>query len=94
MKLKIVMLLFLVVMLTIGGAAYAFANDFNVVWWTVDGGGGTSRGGDYEISGTIGQPDVSELMSGGDYTVVGGFWDGALAPPSLNLVYFPLVVRY
>jgi hypothetical protein len=59
----------------------------------VDGGGGTSQGGDYAISGTIGQPDTSPLMSGGEYTVVGGFWGGAMTPPGPNLVYLPLVMR-
>ena len=42
-------------------------------WWTVDGGGGTSTGGVYAVSGTLGQPDAG-LMSGGNFTLVGGFW--------------------
>jgi len=42
--------------------------------WTVDGGGGvTCTGGGYELSGTVGQPDVG-LASGGDLTLSGGFW--------------------
>ena len=68
-------------------------NAFSIPWWTVDGGGGTSQGGDYTVSGTIGQPDTSPLMSGGEYTIVGGFWDGALTPPSPNMVYLPLMLR-
>jgi hypothetical protein len=39
----------------------------------VDGGGGTSTGGVYSISGTIGQPDAA-TMSGGSYALAGGFW--------------------
>ena len=27
-------------------------------WWTAGGGGGTSQGGDYVLSGTIGQPEA------------------------------------
>jgi hypothetical protein len=42
-------------------------------WWTVDGGGGTSTGGVYAVSGSIGQPDAGE-MSGGAFTLLGGFW--------------------
>jgi hypothetical protein len=37
-------------------------------------GGGTSTGGIYQVSGTIGQPDASGAMSGGGYSVTGGFW--------------------
>jgi hypothetical protein len=38
-----------------------------------DGGGGTSTGGVFAVSGTIGQPDAG-AMSGGNYTLQGGFW--------------------
>ena len=46
---------------------------FAINWWTVDGGGGSSTGGVYAVSGTIGQPDAG-TMSGGNYTLQGGFW--------------------
>jgi len=49
------------------------AQDYAIDWWTVDGGGGTSTGGVYALSGTIGQPDAGE-MSCGSFTLVGGFW--------------------
>ena len=42
-------------------------------WWTVDGGGSTSTGGVYSVSGTIGQPDAG-TMSGGQFTLTGGLW--------------------
>ena len=48
---------------------------YEIDWYTIDGGGGTSSGGVYEISGTIGQPDAGAL-SGGPYVVEGGFWPG------------------
>ncbi len=51
----------------------AGAADYSIDWYTIDGGGGTSTGGVYSLSGTIGQPDAG-VMSGGNYTVVGGFW--------------------
>ena len=90
---RLVFVATVVLLLFIAGAALAASNGFSIPWWTVDGGGGTSQGGDFAVSGTIGQPDISPLMSGGDYTVVGGFWGGALPPPSPNLVYLPLVIR-
>jgi hypothetical protein len=46
---------------------------FSIDWSTIDGGGGTSTGGVYCVSGTIGQPDAG-TMSGGNYTLAGGFW--------------------
>jgi hypothetical protein len=48
-----------------------------IPWYTIDGGGGTSAGGSFTLSGTIGQPDVA-TMSGGSFTLVGGFWSGAI----------------
>ncbi len=65
---------------------------FDLSWWTVDGGGGTSSGGDFTLSGTIGQPDTSPLMSGGDFTIVGGYWGGG-ALLAQNQLYLPIVSR-
>jgi hypothetical protein len=46
----------------------------DVEWSTIDGGGGTSTGATYQVTGTIGQPDASIAMSGGQFSVSGGFW--------------------
>jgi hypothetical protein len=54
------------------------AQNVTIDWFTMDGGGGTSTGGVYTIQGTIGQPDAG-LMSGGSYSLVGGFWSIASA---------------
>jgi hypothetical protein len=50
------------------------AQSYSIDWHKVAGGGGTSTGGTYQVSGTIGQPDASSAMSGGQYSVTGGFW--------------------
>lgn len=43
-------------------------------WHTIDGGGAIrSMGGNFELSGTIGQPDAGR-SSGGNLTLTGGFW--------------------
>jgi len=47
---------------------------YTVDWYKIAGGGGTSTGGTYQVNGTIGQPDASLAMSGGSYSVTGGFW--------------------
>ena len=51
----------------------ARAQNYSIDWFSIDGGGGTSTGGVYSVSGTIGQPDAGH-MSGGNYTIDGGFW--------------------
>lgn len=55
-------------------ALSASAQSYNISWYKVAGGGGTSSGGQYSLSGTIGQPDASGSMSGGSYSMTGGFW--------------------
>ena len=51
----------------------AFAQ-YSIDWSTIDGGGGTSTGGVYSGSGTIGQPDAGGPMTNGPYSLTGGFW--------------------
>ena len=74
---------------------YSFAlaqmgGGYDLTWSTVDGGGYTwSEGGGYSLGGTIGQPDAG-VLSGGGYTLAGGFWGGAVARYS---IYLPLVLR-
>lgn len=52
----------------------AAAQTYSINWSTIDGGGGTSTGGVYSVSGTIGQPDAGGPMTNGQYSVTGGFW--------------------
>ena len=59
-------------LLLVCAAAQAQTN-YAIDWSTVDGGGGTSTGRVYSVTGTIGQPDAG-TMSGGTYTLNGGFW--------------------
>lgn len=67
MKMKLGFLLFLV---ALGHASAQYSID----WHTIDGGGGTSTGGVYSVSGTIGQPDAGGPLTNGQYSVTGGFW--------------------
>lgn len=63
------------------------AQTYALDWSTIDGGGGTSTGGVYAVSGAIGQPDAGR-MSGGNYSVDGGFWGliAAVQPPGSPLL--------
>ncbi len=67
----------LIAVLSFAAAAPALAQPYDISWWTVAGGGGTSTGGIYSLSGTIGQSDAGPAMSGGIYTVTGGYWAGS-----------------
>ena len=49
--------------------------DYEISWYTIDGGGGVSSGGPYTLTGTIGQADA-DWSEGGDYELLGGFWPG------------------
>jgi hypothetical protein len=65
---KALVLLFSLLIPSVG-----LTQQYSVDWFTIDGGGGTSTGGVFSVSGTIGQPDAGR-MSGGNYTLNGGFW--------------------
>jgi hypothetical protein len=64
-------LILALIILTLSGTAFA---QHRIDWHTIDGGGGTSTGGVYSVSGTIGQPDAGGPLTNGQYSVTGGFW--------------------
>jgi len=67
---------------------------YDLSWSTVDGGGGASlsTGASYLLEGTSGQPDAG-LMTGGTYSLGGGFWGGGAAAAPPRGLYLPLVMR-
>jgi len=76
----------------LSGAALAVAassSGYTLDWFTVDGGGGHSLGGRYALDGSIGQPDAGTLTGGG-YTLRGGFWVNGVAA---SFTYLPVVRR-
>src|SRR3954465_427980 len=60
-------------LLAAASSTAVFAQSYSIDWFTIDGGGGSSTGGAYSLSGTIGQPDAGR-MSGGNFSLDGGFW--------------------
>jgi len=56
---------------------------FEITSYTIDAGGITSAtGGSFDLGGTIGQPDAGGEMTGGNFSLTGGFWAGVNnAPP-------------
>jgi hypothetical protein len=92
MKWTLPILAILLLALLAGGEAAQAQEGYDLSWWTVDGGGATfSTGGDYTLGGTAAQHDAGEL-SGGKYTLSGGFWaGGALAPGGYRIMYLPQI---
>jgi hypothetical protein len=77
-------------LLVSSASAATLDGDYDLSWWTVDGGGTTnSQGGGYALSGTIGQPDAG-VLTGNGYTLAGGFWGGTSVE---YRIYLPLVLR-
>ena len=66
--------LYFLLIALVGMGQLALAQPYSIDWSTIDGGGGTSTGGVFAISGTIGQPDAGAALTGGDYSLVSGFW--------------------
>jgi hypothetical protein len=85
---KILAIFLGMVLIVLTLTASAHAQSYAITWWTVDGGGGTSTGGGYTLSGTIGQPDAG-VLSGGGYTLTGGFWGVDVQ----RFIYLPLIFK-
>jgi hypothetical protein len=67
-------LLALLLLTIISQLSTAHAQSYSIAWYKIAGGGSTSTGGVYQVSGTIGQPDASGAMTSGSYSLTGGFW--------------------
>jgi hypothetical protein len=74
-------------------AALTALAQYSIDWYKVAGGGGQSTNGQYAVSGTVGQHDAGGPLSGGNFSLTGGFWalyalqtPGA---PQLNIVLTP-----
>ena len=92
-KKLVILILAGILFLILASVVIAAPQAFDLSWWAVDGGGGAfSTGGDYTLSGTIGQPDAG-VMEGGDYTLGGGFWGGGELVSPLSAVFLPISVR-
>ncbi len=81
----------LIALPVVGSIAHAQGGSgYGLSWWTADGGGGMLSGGNYALGATVGQPDASTALAGGNYTLVGGFWGAGTAGYQ---VYLPVVLR-
>ena len=89
-----VLIVIAVLCFSIYGVKVALAQaDYEINWWTIDGGGGVSSAEEYTLMGTIGQHDAGKLGSG-EYSLQGGFWvKGILESIVEYIVNLPLVLR-
>ncbi len=72
------------------------AQTYSINWYKIGGGGGasagTNNGSVYSVNGTIGQAEAGGAMSGGSYSVTGGFWSfisvvQTPGAPTLSITY-------
>lgn len=90
MKRATVFLALIVLLLLVSVARAQSGNDYDLSWWTVDGGGGALvAAGSYSLAGSIGQPDAATWLGDG-YVLTGGFWGGDVVA---HEIYLPLVLR-
>ena len=79
---------------TIGAAQ---TGDYQLLWWTVDNGGGSSAGAAFSLAGAVGQPEAGRQMIGGVFALQGGFWPPGAAgpnpPPLDQQTYLPFTIR-
>ncbi|MCC6676664.1 MAG: hypothetical protein IT436_05925 [Phycisphaerales bacterium] len=68
----------------LAAASQATAQPYEIRWYTIDGGGGTSSGGVYTLSGTAGQHDAG-VLTAAPWVLEGGYWPGVVAPCPADL---------
>ena len=91
LKLRILLTVALLLLFTLPVLAQS-GGGYDLSWSTTDGGGGSSVGGIFDLRGAAGQPDAG-VMSGGAFTLAGGFWGGGEPPlPGYDL-FLPMIVR-
>jgi hypothetical protein len=77
-------------MLWLGSAVIA-QGDYDLSWWTVEG-GGASSGGPYRLVGAAGQADAG-VLSNGNFSLTGGFLAAGSEEALSNNNYLPSIER-
>jgi hypothetical protein len=87
---RVALALLVAAILAASAALAQTGGGYDLAWSTIDGGGGKSAGGGYQLTGTFGQPDAGAILGDGVYSLSGGFWGGAATGAR---VYLPLTQR-
>lgn len=64
------------------------AQDYRIDWFKIAAGGGLATDSTYQVSSTLGQQDAGGPLTGGAYSLTGGFWTlvGAVQTPGFPLL--------
>ena len=95
---QFIILLTLMVLLFVAGTALAQSNadEFTISRGRVDNGVGIWKDseGEFELRGTIGQPEGGAVASDedNDYRLVGGYWKGEISA-ALRYLFLPLILN-
>ena len=65
------------------GLSSLLGQSYSIDRFAIAGGSGAGSGGDFTLNGAIGQPDTG-AMSGGNYSLAGGFWGVISTPPPVD----------
>jgi hypothetical protein len=77
------LLISLMMSLLLGSALAQSGGGYELSWWTIDGGGITfATGGSFDLGSTLGQPDASNPLTGGAFSLTGGFWFAPACVPT------------
>jgi hypothetical protein len=88
-KLLLGLALLALVSLALVGTAALAAADYQILWWSTDGGGGTSYASETRyLSGPVSRYFASQESRGEQYGISGGFW-GAPTTATLNILFLP-----
>ena len=79
-------------LLVVSIAVAQSGSGYDLSWSAIAGGGGSSRGGGHSLDGILGQFDTG-MLSGGGYTLSGGFWTELTPLTSSFSVYLPLILK-
>lgn len=66
--------LIVLAVLLLGGGLIQAQTNYSIAWSRIAGGGGTCTNGQYILRGTLGQHDAGGPLTGGKFTLTGGFW--------------------
>ena len=85
----LILLLLTLALLTIPISFAQMGGEYDLTWSTINS-GGTSTGGEYILTGVMGQADAG-ILSGGEYSLNGGFIIEVGGTPSK--IYLPIVLK-
>jgi hypothetical protein len=91
-KRTIRILLAILGILGLAGAALAQGGTPAIDWWVLAGGGAPASGGTIVLNDTLGQPIVGS-SSGGDVALGAGYWYGSSNPTAVELAWFAATAR-